>query len=151
MFRLNCILLISFFLGGCSLFGDKGETSPKTASAGMQKHQWSGYNDSVFVADVTIPDGMEVIPGDKFNKIWLVRNTGTTSWKNYKLAFVSGDLMDAPNEVDAPNTPPGMEVEIKVSMRAPGLIGSYTGYWRLKNDKGEFFGHTLWINIKAKD
>ena len=35
---------------------------------------------SAFVADVTIPDGTVLKPGEKFTKIWSVQNTGICAW-----------------------------------------------------------------------
>jgi Ig-like domain from next to BRCA1 gene len=33
-----------------------------------------------FVRDETIPDGSFVAPGTKLKKIWILRNTGTSTW-----------------------------------------------------------------------
>jgi hypothetical protein len=47
-------------------------------------------NTAAFVQDVTVPDGTNWAPGQAFNKIWQVRNTGTCTWSGYQLAFASG-------------------------------------------------------------
>lgn len=151
MIRLTCVILIGLLFWGCALIPGKVETPHQSGSPQHEKEVFPGYDDSAFVADVTIPDGMEIFPGEKFEKVWRVRNTGTTTWKDYRIVFISGDLMNAPYEAPVPTTPPGREIDIEVPMKAPSLIGAYTGYWRMKNNKGTLFGHTFWINIKAKD
>jgi hypothetical protein len=35
-----------------------------------------------YVADVTIPDGTVMTPGNAFSKTWRVRNSGTCKWKD---------------------------------------------------------------------
>ena len=61
---------------------------------------------SVYVSDVTIPDGTEFSPGDSFRKTWEVRNTGSCNWTTaYTIAYAGGEQMDGvithiPNAVD---------------------------------------------------
>ena len=59
-----------------------------------------GCNNSVFVADVTIPDGTIFQdsnekgsrPGNDFQKIWRVQNTGTCKWdEGYSLGLIGGN------------------------------------------------------------
>src|SRR5512137_2300312 len=45
-----------------------------------------------FVADVTTPDGTNVLPGLTFAKTWRIKNAGTCTWStSYVLVFASGD------------------------------------------------------------
>lgn len=37
---------------------------------------------SEFIRDVTIPDGSILNSGEKFTKIWEIRNTGNVAWQN---------------------------------------------------------------------
>src|SRR5512133_582347 len=47
----------------------------------------STCDNSVFVADVTIPDNTVVTPGQAFTKTWSLKNTGTCNWSTaYKVA-----------------------------------------------------------------
>src|SRR6185295_11416560 len=48
--------------------------APATASLG------DACNNSVFVADITIPDGSVLKPGEDFTKIWRIQNTGNCRW-----------------------------------------------------------------------
>jgi hypothetical protein len=151
MFRLTGLILIAFLLWGCALIREKDDAPFPSGSPQHEKQVFPGYDNNAFLADVTIPDGMEILPGDKFEKLWRVRNTGDVTWKDYRIVFIRGDLLDAPYEAPVPTTPPGREVDIKVPMKAPSLIGAYKGYWMMKNNKGALFGDTLWVDIKAKD
>jgi murein DD-endopeptidase MepM/ murein hydrolase activator NlpD len=48
-------------------------------------------DDAAFVADVTIPDGTEVVAGVPFIKTWRLRNRGTSTWgAGYQLAHLDG-------------------------------------------------------------
>ncbi len=106
-------------------------------------------DDARFVADVTIPDGMMIPPGEEFVKTWRLRNAGTTTWTTgYKLGFDGGHLMEAPQyvHIDGP-VPPNATVEISVPMTAPLSGGAKRGYWRVENPAGLKFGHTVWVEI----
>jgi len=48
-----------------------------------------GCDNSVYVNDVTIPDGTVMTPGQTFTKAWAVQNAGTCTWNtNYRLVHV---------------------------------------------------------------
>jgi hypothetical protein len=109
----------------------------------------SGGTDIVeFVADVTVPDGTDFEPGEAFVKTWQVRNAGTATWTTeYDLIFVSGEQMGGPAEVPLPGVvPPGQTVDISVDLAAPGAVGTYTGFWMLRNAAGTAFGLTADAN-----
>jgi hypothetical protein len=82
-----------------------------------------------FVANVTVPEGMDRNAGQVFNKIWRVRNTGTCDWSGYELVFVDGELMAAKSVVPVPDTLPGSTNDLLVEMTAPGSAGTFTGQW----------------------
>jgi hypothetical protein len=39
-------------------------------------------DDSVFERDVTYPDGTVVPAGERFDKTWRIRNTGSVHWRD---------------------------------------------------------------------
>src|SRR5690606_33274277 len=98
----------------------------------------STNDNSQFVADITVPDGTDFQPNTSFNKIWRIRNTGTSTWdSSYKLEFQSGDQMSGPNEASLPHSVnPGEEVDISVNLVSPNNIGHYRGYWKMSNTQG---------------
>jgi hypothetical protein len=104
-----------------------------------------------YIADITIPDGTVISPGQSLTKTWRMRNTGTTTWgSGYQLVFISGDQMGAPTTVDIPATSPGDEVDISVNLTAPESDGEHKAYWRLRNPDGTYFGPTIWVEIKVQ-
>jgi hypothetical protein len=95
-----------------------------------------------FVADMTIPDGTHVKPGETFVKTWRLRNSGTTTWtRDYALVFANGSQMDGlALTLLAKLVSPGEEIDVSVSLTAPRIPGTYKGYWRLRSASGILFG-----------
>lgn len=105
-------------------------------------------NSSKFVEDVAVPDNTEFAPGTRFEKIWRLRNNGTCPWKaGYELAFVQGEQMAGPDRTSIPETEPGTEADISVTLVAPDEPGTYRGNWRLRAPEGELFGAKLYTQI----
>ena len=110
-----------------------------------------------FVKDVTIPDEMDIAPGERFTKIWRLQNAGSCPWGiGYLLYFESGDIMGGPSSQDlTPETiQPGETLDISVDLVAPEETGTYQGFWKLRNVKGEGFGvgeysKAFWLKINV--
>lgn len=114
----------------------------------------SQCNGSAFVADITIPDGTIMKPGEDFKKTWSIQNTGTCAWtEGYVLAFVSGDDMDGYDLPIAKNqsVAPGQIVNMSINMTAHIAEGTYIGYWRMRDPQGNYFGATLYYKIKVEN
>lgn len=108
------------------------------------------YTDNAtFLSDITIPYGTVVSPGQPLNKIWRVRNTGTTTWDTgYQFAFRSGEQMNGPSAISLPaSVAPGQEVNLSINLTAPSSLGNHEGYWQMRNPQGTYFGDQLWIKI----
>jgi next-to-BRCA1 protein 1 len=113
-------------------------------------------NDAEFLADLTVPDGAQFLPGQTFTKKWSVRNTGTCDWgPSYRLVFVSGEALTA-----APGVPGRTELALyparagalavwEVSMRAPDAPGEYVGRWQARDPQGALFGGVVFIKIEV--
>ena len=109
------------------------------------------YDQARFVRDVTIPDGMVVVPGQMLEKVWTTENTGTTTWgSGYHLAFIEGSRLGAPPTISLPTVAPGTRANLTLPLHLPDTLspGEYTGYWRLRNAQGTYFGDRLWIRIR---
>jgi uncharacterized protein YkwD len=124
----------------------QGETSPAEFEEGCL--------DAALVADVTIPDGAVVNPGDAFTKVWRIRNTGTCEWSpslgQFQWAFVGGEQMNGPNQVPiAGAIPPGGETDIEVGLTAPEAAGLYEGRWQVHDPNGNPVGVAFWVLIEV--
>ena len=116
-------------------------------------------NSAKYIADVSIPDGTQINPGTGFTKTWRVENTGTCIWgTSYKLAFVRGEQMGAPNQVPLPaEVKTGQSVDLSVNFIAPTEPGDYESYWKFNDPAGTQFGvgadgsGSLWVKVDVKD
>jgi len=97
---------------------------------------------AALIADVTIPDGTKLSPGETFTKTWRFRNAGTCAWNTeFDIIFVSGDQLSAPATLDFPAAVPvGGTVDISINMTAPSSAGTYTGNWAFTGPGGQVFG-----------
>ena len=102
-----------------------------------------GCLEAILAADVTIPDGTLIDADHKFIKTWRLYNSGTCTWTTgFDLIFVSGDKMAGPDKqrVFPVDVPPGLNIDISVTLRAPQKAGTYRGYWGLEDEYGNVFG-----------
>lgn len=112
---------------------------------------------ALFIADVTVPDGMTFAPGQTFTKTWRLQNVGRCNWTpTYALVFDTGDPMGGPAQVKLNTTVlPGKTLDVSVNLTAPTTPGAYRGYWRFQNDSGVRFGlgsdasRSWWVDIQV--
>jgi hypothetical protein len=113
----------------------------------------SSCDNMVYVSDVTIPDGAQVVPGAQFVKTWRIRNNGQCTWStSYRLIYGwasdswKGIKQSPPSGVAISKAvAPGEEFEISVNLVAPVTSGNYQAAFRLQNDKGFNFGTILYL------
>jgi len=107
-------------------------------------------NEMRFLADVSIPDGTQLRPGESFQKIWRVRNTGTTTWgSGYTMTFFRDEQMGGPDSVPLPTIKPGETAEIVVPLIAPGTAGTHKTTWKARDPQGRFFEFDLFALIQV--
>lgn len=115
-------------------------------------------NQAAYVDDITYPDGTKVFSNATFTKTWRLQNTGSCSWTSgYRLVFISGDKMGAPDSIKFTNSAidPGEYVDVSVDLTAPGSGGTYQGYFKLRDSDGVNFGigedgdQAFWVQIKS--
>jgi hypothetical protein len=113
---------------------------------------------AAFVTDVTVPDGSDYYAGQAFTKTWRLRNNGSCTWTSgYALVFDHGDAMGAPASVQLTTgtVAPGQTVDISVNLTAPGSVGTYRGYFLLRNPSAVVFGIganadvAFWVEIEV--
>lgn len=114
-------------------------------------------NNNVFEGDVTIPDGTILKGGEDFQKIWKIRNTGTCLWDDgFSLVYIGGSSPDLDpytfqfkNSQDFVSS--GEAINIAINLTTPCTPGKYEGHWRMRNDKGYYFGTILSVYVEVKE
>ena len=105
-----------------------------------------------FVADVTVPDGSEMKPGEIFQKVWRVENAGSCAWEGYRLSHDRGPGMAQITTISIPSTDPGETADLAVEMTAPGEPGEHTARWEVQDYKGDRLGIlTVAIVVEAEE
>jgi hypothetical protein len=108
----------------------------------------SSCDSSMYLSDVTIPDGTVLEPDEEFTKTWSLQNTGTCAWTtSYSLIYYSGNSMSGSATALASAVSSGGNISVSVDLVAPSTAGSYTGYWRLQNASGVSFGEAVYVQI----
>lgn len=102
-----------------------------------------------YVADVTVPDGTIMSPGQDFLKTWRVKNTGACPWgAGYVLTYggysnrMAGQFVALTEVIQ-----PGQEVEVSVQFKAPDQAGEYLSAWTMQNPQGVTFPEIVFIKI----
>jgi hypothetical protein len=125
-----------------------------TAASAASGSTAVGCADSIFLEDITIPDGTEVTASTVFQKIWRMKNTGTCDWTGgYKFAFAYGTKFGVGsltlNLTSATAVPPDGSKDFGFDLTAPSIPNTYTGCWKMQNDQGYWFGQAACVTIKV--
>ncbi|HJS28524.1 MAG TPA: NBR1-Ig-like domain-containing protein, partial [Anaerolineales bacterium] len=103
-----------------------------------------------YVDDVTFADGTQVRPGQRMEKVWRVRNLGTSSWgQGYILVFSSGDRMGGPESIPLPQTAPGQTADLRLTLTAPTAPGLHRSVWKARRPDGQIFEHEMFAEIEV--
>jgi len=97
---------------------------------------------TLFIKDVTIPDGTRIPVNTQFVKTWRVKNIGNVPWKNrflMRTTPTSKLLCSSPAMVPIPETLPGETVDISVTFITPHLPGSCRTDWKTADDRGNLY------------
>ena len=112
-----------------------------------------GCADSVFIGDITIPDGTTEKPGTVFTKIWRMQNTGTCTWSGgFKFAFAYSSKMgggDFTITQAKDFVPQGATKDFGIKLTAPSVPNTYTGCWKMQTNQGYWFGGAACVTIKV--
>ncbi len=110
-----------------------------------------------FEGDITIPDGTILKPGENFQKVWKIRNTGTCTWdEGYTLVYIGGttpnlDPYDFKFKKNSDFVASGEAINIGINLTTPCKPGEYNGTWRMRDDQGNYFGTPLSVYVKVTD
>ena len=101
-----------------------------------------------FLADITVPDGTIVAPGESIDKQWQVENSGTCNWnERYRLRRISGPSLEAPDEQALYPARSGTPAVVRILLVAPSEPGTYRSAWQAYNPQGEPFGDPIYVEI----
>jgi hypothetical protein len=111
-------------------------------------------DNSVFVTDVTYPDGSTVTEGQHFIKKWEIRNTGTVLWAGRYLAAhgISRGSCTYPSRVVIPTTHPGQDVTISVPVTASDSPGLCFVTWKMETGTGALYFPNeigIWFSVNV--
>lgn len=112
------------------------------------------FDDSVFVDDVTIPDGTIIKANSEFEKIWEIRNNGFMIWED---RFLKEDnpgasfIFPHSNIIPIPKTLPGQNVKLSVKFKAYHYPCTTVSWWKMVDQNGKyFFRNKLGLGCKVK-
>ena len=133
------------------------ETPPSTPTSTPDLELRACTDEAQFVLDVTVADGTRIERGEAFIKTWRLQNSGTCIWNaDYAVVYASGYSLQGPNVMALKGiVSPGKMVDISIVFEAPGIEGSYEGYWMLRNAEGDLFGigsdskSPFWVAIEV--
>lgn len=95
-----------------------------------------------------LEDLPELAPGEKFQKGWRLRNTGTCTWTSaYFASYVRGNTPAAqmggqPTSIVG-EVQTGQTYDLWVNLQAPQDPGEYVAYWQMHNNAQTAFGETF--------
>ncbi|MCX6057215.1 MAG: NBR1-Ig-like domain-containing protein [Chloroflexi bacterium] len=119
----------------------------------------NGCNDGAYESEDGVKDGTALSRLQTFNKSWDIRNTGTCPWdEGFSFTFMTALSTPGFNGYDIviskskPQdfTKPDRTQNFVLKLTAPNKAGDYIGYWKLKDDAGNFFGPLVWVKITVK-
>jgi transcriptional regulator with XRE-family HTH domain len=121
-----------------------GARPPQRVNQGDKPNYPIPGDATIFVADVTIPDGTIMPPLFIFEKIWRIRNTGTVPWIGRRLArrgaAAGMGIPHSPAFVPVDDTMPGETVDLAVPCRSQLLMGTSQARWKMVDENGwEYF------------
>lgn len=95
------------------------------------------------LADLSIPAGTELKPGQSFTKSWRVHNNGSCDWVDYKLVYISGSRMGGNSPSKLRTVKAGEVIDIAIELYAPNYPGEYSGLWKIQDDRGSLLNTEL--------
>lgn len=129
---------------------------PHDSSRLKKPQPTSSSRQSLFIRDVTIMDGSPVKVGQKFQKVWEIKNIGDLPWENRYLdrvgPFKGPGRLKSRKRVRIPYTLPGHRCQIKVNLTAPEQPGSCYAEWKMVDEKGNILlpnQEPLFVSIDA--
>lgn len=119
----------------------------------------NGCNDGAYVGETDPLDKESIKVGKEFAKGWTILNTGTCAWDEGYVFDYLQDYFPAETNVSQLNgydivlkknaaeeyTKPKHTQSFIVKLKAPSTPGQYKGYWKLRDDAGNYFGPLVYV------
>jgi Ig-like domain-containing protein len=138
--------------GGSTPFGavtQPGGFFPTATIAALATASGPVCNDSRFISE-DIPDGTVMKPGQEFEKTWYLQNAGTCTWDDgYVFTYQGGTLDGYSLKIKDTSqfVKPGDTATFTVSLTASLEPQKYTDCWKMKDDRGNYFGTYACVTI----
>jgi len=101
-----------------------------------------------YLADVTIPEGTVMQPGQSFQKTWRFANAGNCPIDGaFEFAYFGAEQMGGPWQISSPDVAPGEEFELTLQFTAPAAPGQHESVYRFRTPDGEWFGSRPFVRI----
>lgn len=129
------IVLVGIFFVIVSAPPERGEAITPKVIAELE-------DSTLFIEDVTIPDGTSIPINTEFVKTWRVKNTGKVTWKDrylQRMTPASSLVCSSPSRVPIPETKPGETIDISVTFTTPYLPGSCRTDWKTTDKEGNVY------------
>jgi hypothetical protein len=105
-------------------------------------------NDALFLEDLTLPDGTQVLPGGALDKRWLILNQGGCAWgPEYRLVQIGDSRIEGPRELALYPAVAGGQAVWQVALVAPPEEGEYISRWRAQAPDGTLFGDEVYVLV----
>ena len=129
--------------------GDQEQNSEAPPPA-PPTQQGNCVNQLRFKKDLTIPDGTEVIAGERIIKRWLISNEGSCNWdQTYSLQLISGLALGAKKIQSLYPAQGGTKAVLEIVFTAPDSPGRYNSWWQAFDPKGKRFGDPVYVDISV--
>ncbi len=124
------------------------QLSSGSAPTPLPTRQTNCENHLEFLDDLTIPDGTEVLPGEKITKQWLIKNTGSCNWNSsYSLQLISGLVLGAEKVQGLYPARQSTKAILEITFSAPDNPGRYNSWWQAYDSDGNRFGDPFYVEI----
>jgi hypothetical protein len=108
-------------------------------------------NSATYQEDLTVPDGSIVAPGERLDKRWSVRNSGSCDWgPQYRLVRLDAGAVESRDELALYPARAGTQAVWQVELIAPETPGEYLASWQARAPNGEFFGEQVFVLIEVR-
>jgi len=121
-----------------------------SAPTPLPTRQANCLNQLEFLDDLTIPDGTEVLPGEKIIKRWLIENTGSCNWNSfYSMQLISGLALGAEKMQGLYPARQSTKAILEITFSAPDNPGRYNSWWQAYASDGDRFGDPFYVEISV--